>query len=159
MSSTYSRNSWPYKNIVISFSFFSTVLGVFAGCWGWGKEEGCGGWGSVVGPGVSVKGTGLMEGGWRKGSPTVTDCRSQCRLQWQRAVLSGCWGFWSSQRLLPGPSSSPRCSPSWLAVGHRDRRTSITTTKTQTVSYTSRCTDLNTMLKSCEICHVDFCPQ
>lgn len=112
MSSTYSRNSWPYKNIVISF--FSTVLEVFAGCWGLRRRGG-----GMVGPGVSVR--GRAERGWTEDGKPHSDRLSLSVpvLQWQRAVLSGCWGFWSSQRLPPGPSLSPRCSPSWLAVEQR----------------------------------------
>lgn len=73
------------------------------------------------GSGLSVKRTG-----WTEGS-TVKGCPSQCWLQPPWAVFTGCWGFWSSQRSLQGPSSSPRCLPSWSAVEPNNRRISVTT--------------------------------
>lgn len=78
MSSTYSRNSWPYKNIVISFFFFnsSTWLcspGAEVEAKMRGRKRG--------GTGCVCEGDGLIEGGRKKGGPTVTDCPSQCRLQ------------------------------------------------------------------------------
>lgn len=120
MSSAYSRNSWPYKK----YSDF--IFLEFLECWQ--GAEGSGKHGErwlEVGPrgrsGLSVK-----RRGWTEGS-TVKGRLSLCWLQRQRAVFSGCWGFWSSQRSLQGPSSSPRCLPSWPAVEQNHRRISVST--------------------------------
>lgn len=121
VSSAYSRNSWPYKNIVISC--FRQFFECSPGCWVSGAHGGGGGGVSEGGSGLSVKRTG-----WTEGS-TVKGCPSQCWLQPPRAVFSGCWGFWSSQRSPRGPSSSPRCLPSWSAVGRKNRSISVTTTQ------------------------------
>lgn len=56
--------------------------------------------------------------------------------------------------MLPqGPSLSPRCLPSWLAVEQMAKRFSIKTTKKQTMSYTYCNVDQKVMFKSTEILH------
>lgn len=118
VSSAYSRNSWPYKNIVISC--FLQIVECSPGCWGSGAHGGVGG-GVSEGVRLVCEENGLDGRLHRE--------RLSLSVLAAATVFSGCWGFWSSQRSPRGPSSSPRCLPSWSAVEPNNRRISVTTTQ------------------------------